>query len=247
MNLKTIVADILTNSLLGSLIKRYYNNVVPFFEARINVDNKYINNRTVAQIFWKIYESAEVRFIKKYLEKDKDTVELGSSIGGVSSIIGLNKDPEAKLFCFEANSFLVPTIELNLNENGIQNHYVYNNAVGPLESDVIGFQLGVSNLTSKISSAGSSFEVPTLDLRSFIKKNFLHDYNFVCDIEGAEVYIIFEQTEVLNNCSTAIIELHETEYENKKFSIDELNSLILSRCSLYLEDHYGAVYVYKKK
>ena len=46
-----------------------------------------ISDRNRAMIFWGFYESAEIRLIEKYFDGKTDVIELGSSMGIVSTHI----------------------------------------------------------------------------------------------------------------------------------------------------------------
>lgn len=218
-----------------------------FHSTKIDVNDEHINYSEIAKLFWNIYESAEVRFIKKYLDKNKDIIELGSSLGAVSSVIGLIKNEDKYLYCFEANPNLIKLIEKNLEGNGISNFTIHNNAIGSINSEKIIFEIGSSNLVSKISEDTNGVLVNTIDLSNFVIDKQLKSFNLICDMEGAESYLIFEQSDVLKSCSTLIIELHNTEYNNTRFSYQELNESILELGYFNLIDNYGAVYVYKAK
>jgi hypothetical protein len=56
-----------------------------------------------AMLFWGIYESAEIRFVQRYLRADFDAIELGSGIGCVSSAIGRKLAKGKKLVCVECD------------------------------------------------------------------------------------------------------------------------------------------------
>ena len=117
--LKSFVAKILTNPIIGFLISIFYSDLLPFKSLKIYTDSNLIMNKTKAQIFWHIYEGAEIKFIHKYFPSGFDTIELGSSIGVVSSFIRSKMSKENKLICVEAFPDLcdLTTKNLQLNEN----------------------------------------------------------------------------------------------------------------------------------
>ena len=244
MEIKNWVASFLTIKTFGLLIKKWFKSVIPFYEAKINVSNEAIDPSVVAQIFWRIYESGEIRFIKKYLERNKPVIELGSSIGAVSSIIGTIKDSGSSLYCFEANPSLITSIHNNLEINRVSGYTVFNGAIAPKGLNVINFHIGKTNLSSKISLDRGGIDVPAININDFIYERKISDYNLVCDIEGAEIFLLFEQREVFEKSSTIIIELHSCEYQNREYSVEQINEEILKIEGISLKDRYGHVFVY---
>jgi len=87
--LKLLIAKILCSSLMGVCINTIFRGVLPLKGCRFYVKN--LDSKIKASIFWGIYESAEIRFIKKYIDDQYDIVDLGSSIGVSSVFIGKEK------------------------------------------------------------------------------------------------------------------------------------------------------------
>lgn len=247
MKIKNQIANILTKNVFGLMIKQWYNGVIPFYDTKIDVNRDSIELSVVAQLFWKIYESAEVRFIKKYLEKNKTIIELGSSIGAVSSIIGVSKNQETALYCFEANPNLISSIHKNLEINHVSQFFIYNGAIAPKGRDSIYFHIGETNLTSKISLEDEGVNVPAINISDFIDNHNISNCNLVSDIEGAEIFLLSEQPEVFKKSSTIIIELHSCEYNGSQYTVDQLNEKILEIEGISLVDRYGSVFVYSNR
>lgn len=68
----------------------------------------------VASIFWGLYESAEIRFVRRYLDPDLDCLELGSGIGLVSRVIAVSLRPGRRLVCVEPREDLLACARENV-------------------------------------------------------------------------------------------------------------------------------------
>jgi len=84
--MKVLIANLLANNFSGAIIKWLFGNRIPHFGSRIEIPNE-LSPGTAAALFWRLHESAEVRFVQKYIQSNLVIVELGANIGGVSSQI----------------------------------------------------------------------------------------------------------------------------------------------------------------
>ena len=97
-NIKKIIVNIISHQYIGFLIKKSgikINLFGGFF------DYSRVNNHEAALIFWGIWESAEIRFSKRFVDT-RVIIELGSSIGvnfGTLTHYFKNK----KFICVEAS------------------------------------------------------------------------------------------------------------------------------------------------
>jgi FkbM family methyltransferase len=165
----------------------------------------------IASVFWGFYESAELRLINKYLVADLPVIELGGSLGIVSSHIA--KKLKAPLVVVEANPYLVNTIIANTskhNSNNI-NIQVLNKAVSYFDK-MVSFSVSKNNTESSVISDGSdgsqsnTITVNTITLEELTAD--LAKYTLVCDIEGAEVELISSGVEALKKVNHIFMEVH---------------------------------------
>jgi FkbM family methyltransferase len=247
--LKKLVTPLIINNISGRIIKSIYKDTgIPFRGIKIYIPDT-ISPEIAAMLYWEAYESAEIRFVNKYLNPKTDVIEIGSSIGGVSCQIGKRLDKDSKLICVEANPTLIETLNRNLKINNISATIV-NKAIG--QDELIHFQVSENNLISHERK-----RIPTTDLESRILKletiqlskllneNNITVYNLVCDIEGAEINLILEEPEAFKNIQSIIIELHTTQYNNKIYQVPDLVNLIHA-LDFRTVDVYGNVYFFKK-
>jgi FkbM family methyltransferase len=242
--LKIIIVNLLTCQIIGRLIAKFYNNLIPYYGVTINT-SKISNYKTKALIFWKLYEKAEIHFVKKYITEKYDVIEFGSSIGVVSSILGKIIN-EKKLICVEANPNIIPILENNLKINHIKNFKIYNCALGNPSEKTSNFEFGSSNTTGKISSAlDNNALVENITLQKIIKQNKIGKYNIVCDIEGAEYFLIKYNFKELEKCNILIIEVHDFKHESINVTSDDIITMICWKTNMTLIDKKGNVLVFK--
>lgn len=241
LKIKLIIARILVNDLTGKLIAMLFSNTIPFHNLKIDISNKVIRKRIAASLYFKTYESAEVRFISKYLKNYEGTiVEFGSSIGVVSSTLA-KANPKANLFSFEADKRFIPIIENNFKINNITNAKCFNEIIG---ADGFKFMLGQDNTMGKISKSDSENNKMS-SLSQLIKKYEFSEFVLVSDIEGAEYFVLNEEQAIFNSIPLLIIELHPIEIEGKLISVEDLKNRIVTLGYEILEQ-YGSNVVAKR-
>ena len=239
---KKLVVSVLCSKLSGRLIALATGNRIPFRNARIDVRDAPVTDNTKARLFFGIYESAECRFVNKYLHPDLETIELGASLGAVSSQIGIRLQANTPYTCVEANPRLLECLTRNVNHNS--KHLVnkiINGAVAYTADEVT---FGVSD-DNRVSSLGArrnaqNVSVPAVKLRDLIPAG---PYQLVCDIEGAEAELISEDSSALDHCRLAIMELHSTQLDGQSVSVADLVHQFC-RAGFNEIDRYGDVFVF---
>ncbi|MDB5255490.1 MAG: Protein of unknown function, putative methyltransferase [Chitinophagaceae bacterium] len=234
---KIAIAELLCANWIGRLIGRLYSNRIPFHGTRILTADQEVKDKTKALLFWKMYESSEVRFVKKYINSSYDVVEFGGSIGAVSIQLG-KKIKNRKLISLEANPSLRDIQKENLLANGVSSFEQINAAYGS-EKQRVWFAVGEENTLGKISeqSEGKGFFVETINLKSIVDSHRLSDYALVCDIEGAEIDLLLNEQETLRKCKLLIIETHETVYKNRRYTPEEMKTMLLQMGFDLIDQH----------
>ena len=150
--LKKVAASVLCSPLTGRLLGLVFGGRIPHRGARIEVP-PHGDPRVIAALFWGTYESAEIRFVRAHLQGDLDVVELGSSLGGVSSEIARRLQPGRQLVCVEANPDLLGILGRNLQRNAphVQVQLVHG-AINYCGRPEVEFAIGESNLSSHVGS-----------------------------------------------------------------------------------------------
>ena len=242
--LKRLAIQMLTSEPVGWLIRTVLNNKIPHYSRVVYTDNPQVRSKMVGYLFFKAYESAEIRYINKYLLKEYPVVELGSSLGVVA--MQVTAKTAQPVYSVEANPELIPVIQQNLQGNQIRNCQVFNHIIAN-STEQFYFVPGKINtggyITVEPGKAG--IPVPAVSLSDFLKARNLDTYILVCDIEGAEIFIFKEDAAALQNCRQLIIELHETSYQGKTYEVKDLVQLIEAlgfRCV----EGYGGNYVFER-
>lgn len=238
-SLKSMAVNIVCNALFGYLIKasglrfNFFGGVY---------DYSLVDNRTACRIFFGFWESAEIRFSKRFAE-NHTIVELGSSIGVTYGVLS-KVYPNSKYICVEASPRNFFKLKKLVNFIGKKDNLtLINKAVCYSgESQVRFNETTISG--SKIAEPfeDTSISVPATTLTEILFKNEVEgDYTLITDIEGAEADIFFKDIESLKNCTKIICELEETEV----YSVDEQVSQ-LKQVGFHLQEQYGNVFFMRK-
>jgi FkbM family methyltransferase len=249
---KWLIFRVLCNGVVGWMIGVIFSNKIPDIRWRLfrfHVSPKQVNRKMVASIFWGFYESAEIRFVEKYVDGTRDVLELGGSIGVVSSHIASKLQHGKKLISVDANPMLVELIESNV-KNHLKrgaNAWVENCAISYF-TDTVELVITDNNTETQVvkepARNGSRIVVRACTMESIVNANHLTEFAVVCDIEGSEIEILLNEGEILQRCSQLIIELHDTCYQQINYSVQDLVELIQGRHGFDLIEHHGPVYYF---
>lgn len=250
--MKTAIARVMCNDLVGHAVSNVFQDRIPSRGNIIFTSDSRILPSVKASLFWGLYESSEIRFVQKYLRSGLDFIELGASLGVVSSHIARCLRPTCKLICLEANPYLLEQIRQNVEKNSPQsNLIVMHGAIDYSCSGhaAIAFEIGTRNLDSRVQKGKTGNElirVPRVTLQQILHEHSLTSFGLVCDIEGAEVGLILSERESLSFCKQMIVELHSTVYEGHEYTVDELCSNIQEQHGFFLRDRRGGVCVFER-
>lgn len=249
--LKNRVASVLCSDVVGAFLAKVFNNKIPSYrygKFTYDCSSEHILNSVKASIFWGIYESAEVRFIRKYLRSDLDVVELGASIGIVTTQILDRIDENQKLIAVEANPYLVNTLRNNLLLNSRFNNFsIINKAINYDDKNEVRFYIEKENVNSSTKKNDGSFiKAVSTKLSEILTINGLSSYILVCDIEGTEIDILLNEPEHLINCEQLFIELHNTELDGVKYDVNDMVRLLTEKIGFNFINNYGTVYYFNR-
>ncbi|MGB5981060.1 MAG: FkbM family methyltransferase [Nonlabens sp.] len=241
MSIKIFIAKILSNSTTGRLISLLLKGRIPFHGLRIDVSSPYINKVAASALYFKFYESAEIRFVKKYLKDySGDIIELGGSIGVLSTLIA-KQNPNSRVLSFEADKRFIPLMEKNYEINEVKNASAFHGVIGAPGYE---FKVGSSNVTGGIvkSARGDSATENFLDLPQIVANHKISNYVLISDIEGAE-YFLFKQND-LRDCKMLIIELHKIKIDGKLFTIED-HVRVIENLGFKIIDRFAGNIVFK--
>jgi FkbM family methyltransferase len=252
-SVKRFIARAICNPVIGRLISNIFRDLIPSHGSVIHTHNQAILPTVKAALFWGLYESAEVRFVREYLRKDLDVVELGSSLGVVTSQILQKLEPGRRVVCVEASPHLLETLRKNIAENGKgREASVVHGAIAemPKSGKSVSLSIGEDNTVSRVSDSGGSNDgvlVPAFTLSDILQQEYIEgDFALVSDIEGAEAGFIESDGDALGRCLQLIIELHETHWHGEVVTVDRLRSVLERLHGFRLRANHGPVCVFEK-
>jgi len=247
MKFKLLIATILTSSFFVFFIDLFFARAVPcLLWRKISIINSnLIKGFTKAQFFFGLYESAELRFISKYLPPHSVVVELGSSMGVVASFVA-NYLTHKRLVLVEANPTLIPLIQQNLLLNQVSNFSIFNLAITD-RSTKLWFTPGSDTISGGITheAKNDSELVEGIKLAELLDRAGVDDCVLISDIEGAEVSFILDGNG-LKKCSMLVIELHEVDFNGRSYNPKDMVALLVSTHGFNLIDQYGNVAVFAR-
>jgi FkbM family methyltransferase len=249
LRVKKIVSTILVRPSVGRFVGRVFRDRIPLRGCVYDTSDPAVDPTVKALIFFRAYESAELRFVERYLRSDLDVVELGSSLGVVSSQIAKRLGLGRKLVTVEANASLIPTIRRNLALNAPRTSATIENAAIHYDAPTVSFATGPTNLSSQIANGRgdeNTTSVRAVTLGALLETHSVGRYSLVADIEGAEVEVLLHDRRALERCDHIIIELHDFEYHGSRYTIDDVCALVQKEHGFDLENRYGPVCVFRR-
>ena len=241
--IKSLIPSSAKKFLLYFLLNSYVGKVIKFSNIRWNLfggkfDYSLVSDKESAKIFWGLWESAEIRFAKRFAHS-KTIIELGSSVGVTLGVLS-NIRKHTKFICVEAslsNFEKLEKLRLLLPTN---NHYTCLNKVIAYGVDKAPFEF-TTTTGSKISKnkKGTGSYVDAITLSDLLKDNQIDsEYTLLADIEGAEESVFFEDEAALKKCVLIIAELENTSSHTIDEQINKLQDIGFS-----LKERYGSVVV----
>lgn len=174
-------------------------------------DHRYLSDRHRKLLQKDNYESKEAEAALKAVKSSDIVMELGGGLGFMSSLIMMNRKPEA-YHLFEANPALIPYIRAVHRFNGLEGIDVRNAMLDTEAAEAANFYVRndflASSMADDLGDANGGVirveQIPVLAINAVmreIKPSFL-----VCDIEGAEARILPKAD--LSSLRAVLIELH---------------------------------------
>lgn len=114
---KVRIAEILCRPVFGRGIARLTKDSIPNRGIRVCTAGAAVTPQVKAAIFWGVYESAEIRFLRKYVRPDVDVVELGASLGVTASHAISQISTDVSYVAAEANPALHKALGENLRDH----------------------------------------------------------------------------------------------------------------------------------
>jgi FkbM family methyltransferase len=245
MKLRRAAGPLVSHSAIGAFAARLFGNVIPHRGLKVDVSSGLVSPATKAALLFRAYESAEIRFMQKYLPRDRDVVELGGSIGVMSCLIRRRIAKDQRLLVAEADPRLGEILKANLRLNGCETGTLVETvAIGAEGQGSVSFETGTRSDSGRVASGGSTghatIEVPALTLTQLLDRHEFGRYCLVSDIEGAEWELWRNQREALSRADWMIFETHDHSAFGR---YPELIDQMAADPAIELVDRYGPVIV----
>jgi FkbM family methyltransferase len=209
--IKSIVSSFLKGGIISSLLNMIFHDFVPFRIGLWIKPSKTDHYKQIkSSLFFRLYESPESRLIIKHLNRKNDVIEMGSSIGAVSSLIRKIMNENKKLYCVEANPFLIDVIRSNLEKNKLLNNTQILN-MAYLNGDKEKVEIFINEMsenTSIFKQTDKKVEISTINISKIRQIYTLEKFSLIMDIEGAE-WSIFNNPSDFDGCTELIAEIHK--------------------------------------
>ena len=208
--------------------------------------------RIKAKLFLRGYEPVEINFVKKYLCPDRDVIDLGSSLGVVTSHVGRKLRAGRRVICVEANPQLPDIIRANVMRNAPHVQLkIVSGAVdySPDQREFVELALGFDNLVAHIvedDAVPHGISVPVISLSEIIRHYKIDEYTLVSDIEGSEVGLLEMDGAALARCRQMIIELHHTVRHERIIRAEAVAADLRRKHGFRQIDRRAQVYVFEK-
>ena len=243
--LKRAVGPMIANHATGAVVARIFRDRIPHRGLTIDTGDPVVGNDIKAALFVRGYESSEYRFVRKYVPRHYDVIELGGSLGVVSCTIRRHLERDRKLVIVEADPRLARLLKRNLELNACDfNVTVENKAISYSGATEVAFSLGESSVSGRIAEFGPGLDqvsVPAISLSRLVQEQGFNDFCLVSDIEGVEWHIVRHDLAALAKAKVIVMELHETREHG---SVAQLISEILATKLFRLVDSHGSVCVF---
>ncbi|MEK9569617.1 MAG: FkbM family methyltransferase [Paracoccaceae bacterium] len=246
LSIKLIIARFLTKPIWGKIVKKSNVKTSVFFDP---YNFNLVSDSDAASIFFGIWESAELRFVKKYINNRSGTIiELGSSVGVLASALSKRLNNH-NFYLVEASPINVSILEKVVAHLGGNNNFSIINKAVAYNTEAVFFD-HVGTISSSIYNSGqckNSSYITTISLSSIVSKIVNENgmspngFTLISDIEGAEGEIFFNDIDSLSLCKTLITELEETDAFSKSVQINMLKAY-----GFKLQEFYDNVYVFVK-
>ena len=252
--IKRLLFKMLCNSVTGSAVTTIFGDRIPDLRwpgYRFIVNRTSVTKRHIASIFWGFYESAEIRLIEGHLTQHTDVVELGGSIGVVSSHIASKLGEGRTLVTVEANPRLIDAIRTNAGRHLKKNaNFFAENCAICYSADSVDLRITDNNTETRVLNEGSegkgTLTVKACSLAAVVERYGFDNFALVCDIEGSEIEIFMNESVCLKKCKQLFVELHATSYKGGSYSVADLVTIIRERHSFTEVEHHGPVYYFKR-
>jgi FkbM family methyltransferase len=186
---------------------------VKYKKFELFIPDRYCTKNLFARFASNSYEKCEDIFLRKICNDKQYVLELGSGLGYATSIMATMCK---HVIAVEANPELELSLQKTIQANGFQNVTYVNKFISNTKKDIKfnTYDLVVAGSADRMDNAaqwGKTKKEYTLQCIHIDNIPNIHLVNtLVLDIEGGELNFLKENLKFLQQCDTALIELHES-------------------------------------
>jgi hypothetical protein len=119
LGIKAAIARAICHPAIGLGIRWLRKDCFPYRGCVIETTSPTVRRGTNARLFWGLYVSCEVRYVRRHFRHDLDVVEPGARILGVTCRIRKRLDRDRWLLAVETSPKLVALARRSLERNGL--------------------------------------------------------------------------------------------------------------------------------
>jgi FkbM family methyltransferase len=233
---KILVARFLCSRAPAALVSRLTGHKIRSFGLLFNTSDPAISSSVEASLFWQLYESAEIRFVRRYFQGCSTVVDLGSSLGFTAAHALSAMAPDGRLIGVEPNPTIIHSLRRTLEDHAGGRQISIVDAAIAYGREWVRLQPGNETWASKLGEDGIRVRATTLG--AILKEHAVTDYCLLADIEGAEWEIVERDPDALATCQQAVVELHNHEQASTESLIGAFG-----RLGLHVVDRHAGVVV----
>lgn len=203
-----MIARVITRPAVGRIVARAGRNRVCNHGLWIDVSDPVITPSVKAQLFWNLYERAEIRFVRQFLVDQTAVIDLGGSLG-IAALHALDvMDTRGEFVCVEAHPDLAASLRRRFGGNPrvrvVQAAIAYGTAQAVLAA-------GDASNSSRLATTGDGrgITVTAKTLADVVAEVGFDRFALISDIEGAEAAVLERDGDILQRCDLVVIELHD--------------------------------------
>lgn len=218
---KVGVARAITHPAVGGTVARIGHDRIRNQGLLIDVSDPVFSATVKAQLFWNLYEGAEIRFVRQFFAGQRAVIDLGASLG-IAALHALDvMDAAGQLVCIEAHPELASVLRCRFRDHPRVHVEQAAIAYGTEEAE---FVVAESLNSSRLDASGNAngIRVPAKTLADVVGAVGFERFALISDIEGAEAAMLEEDADVLQRCALAVIELHEVAGTAGRVTVDSL-------------------------
>ena len=178
------------------------------------------------------YEEPERRLVEKFMDPVLPVIEIGGSLGVLSSFIGSRLTPRTPFLVVEANSRIIGTCLTNARAGrGPCGLLTVINAALAYGTREIAFPVSDQIHANRIGADGPDMRVVPAKTLAQLREQLGEPgpFTLIMDVEGYEFEAFENDQGALASCSLAIVETHPGVFEAQGKTLDQFLDLVFSQ------------------